>query len=93
MRVRWTPEAALELGEIEEYLRRERPELAKSTATKLYAGVQSLRQMPLRGRPGKRHGTLELLMIPLPYLIIYRVKHDVVEVVGFRHTSRDVSAH
>ena len=89
MKLRWTPKVADELEEIWQYLDRERPELAQSTIRKLYFGVLSLKRFPLRGRPGRREGTRELLYLPMPLLAIYRVHHDVVEILGFRHTSQD----
>ena len=93
MKVRWTPQAAAELEEIDAYLRRERPLLAQPTIQKLYLGVQSLRRMSGRGRAGAQPGTIELLLLPLPYVIVYRVHAGTVEILGFRHTSQDVVIH
>ncbi len=89
MKLRWTPEASDELEAIFEYLERERPEWAHRTMQTLYDGVRSLRSMPLIGRLGERPGTRELVYAPLPYIAIYRVGGEHIEILGFRHTSRD----
>lgn len=55
----------------------------------LYRGARSLRTMPLRGRQGENTGTLELVSAQMPFITIYRVKENFVEILGFRHTSQD----
>ena len=40
---------------------------------------------PNRGRAGKKEGTRELVMAPLPYIVVYTVREDVVYVVRILH--------
>jgi plasmid stabilization system protein ParE len=40
---------------------------------------------PNRGRPGKKEGTRELVMSPLPYIVIYTVRGNEVYVVRILH--------
>jgi plasmid stabilization system protein ParE len=46
---------------------------------------------PNRGRPGKNEGTRELVMSPLPYIVVYTVREDAVYVVRIllKETSRE----
>jgi toxin ParE1/3/4 len=44
-----------------------------------------LTQFPLRGRAGKRDGTRELVLSPLPYMIVYTVNEETVHVVRILH--------
>ena len=45
--------------------------------------------MPNRGRPGHRSGTRELLLSPLPYIVVYRVKDETVEILHIYHGAQD----
>ncbi len=87
--VRWSPAAVADLTEIAEYLENNQPALAASTVLKLYETVQSLRRMPHRGRVGREHGTRELILPSIPYVIVYRVLEDAVSVVRLLHTARN----
>src|SRR5262249_20272423 len=42
--------------------------LAHRTVVNIYERVRSLKTLPHRGRPGRKEGTRELVMAPLPYL-------------------------
>ena len=86
MRPRWTPEAAADL-EIADYLREHRPELTRSTARRLYDSVNSLKISPLCGRPGRMGGTRELILAPLPYIVVYRVASGAIEVLHIDHSA------
>ena len=85
MRIRWTDPAADDLEHIKRYLDEHYPHLAHATVRKLYDGVRTLKQMPMRGRMGLRSGTRELIMHPLPYIIVYRISHDAVEILHVFH--------
>ena len=41
--------------------------------------------MPFRGRLGREEGTRELVISRLPYIVIYRVKDDAVEILYIYH--------
>jgi toxin ParE1/3/4 len=54
---------------------------------KLYRAICSLADSPFRGRPGREDGTRELLFPPLPYIAVYRVKEESIEVLRFHHSA------
>ncbi len=56
---------------------------------KLYATVRELKQWPGRGRPGREEGTREIFFPPAPYVAVYRVKEQTIEVVRVYHTAQD----
>jgi toxin ParE1/3/4 len=56
---------------------------------KLYATIQSLREWPHRGRVGREEGTREILFPPLPYIAVYRVKDQSIEVLRVYHGAQD----
>jgi toxin ParE1/3/4 len=89
MRIRWTLAAADDLQQIHDYLREHEPHLARSTMIAIRDEILSLRKFPHRGRPGEVEGTRELLHARLPYIVVYRVKEDVAEVLHIWHASQD----
>jgi len=56
---------------------------------KMYAAVQSLKEWPHRGRAGREDGTRKLLFHPLPYVAIYRVTEQSIEVLRIYHGAQD----
>jgi len=85
MKVRWSPEAGDDLVRIAEYIRAQNPEAALRVARRVYRAVAALRRDPRRGREGRVEGTRELVLAPLPYLVVYRVLKDAVEIARVLH--------
>jgi toxin ParE1/3/4 len=54
----------------------------------LRAAAESLVEMPHRGRPGRWQGTRELIIPSTPYLIPYRVRGEVIEILRVFHGAR-----
>jgi toxin ParE1/3/4 len=91
MRLRWTPAAAADLEEISKYLEDRHPQYWRPTILKLYEGIRSLKQFPSRGRPGREEGTREIVFSPLPYIAVYRVSEQTIEVLRIYHGARNLS--
>ena len=89
MRIRWTPAAAADLQHISDYLKDHHPQYRQPTMRKLFAAIQSLKDWPHRGRVGREEGTREILFPPLPYVAVYRVKEQNIEVVRIYHVAQD----
>jgi addiction module RelE/StbE family toxin len=85
MRIQWTPAAAADLQNLSDYLKDHHPHYRQPTMRKVYAAIQSLREWPHRGRVGREEGTRELLFPPLPYIAVYRVKEQIIEVLRIFH--------
>lgn len=73
MELRWTEDAALDLERIADYLFEQTPEHALELMRTLYNAPAALLSFPHRGRPGEKAETRELVLSPLPYLVVYRV--------------------
>lgn len=84
MRVRWTPAAAADLESIGDYLQERHPRYRSETLRKLYETIRGLKNSPYRGRPGQ-DDTREVVFTPLPYIAVYRVKGDAIEVLRIYH--------
>lgn len=89
MRLRWTPAAAADLEHISEYLKDRHPHYRQPTMRKLYQAICSLADSPQRGRLGREDGTRELLFSPLPYVAVYRVGEQSIEVLRVYHSSQN----
>ena len=88
MRIRWTPAAVADLQNISDYLKEHHPHYRQPTMRKLYETIGSLKQWPGRGRPGPEEGTRELLFPPLPYVAVYRVNEESIEVLRIHHAAQ-----
>jgi toxin ParE1/3/4 len=89
MRIRWTPAASADLQHISNYLKDHRPHYQQPTVRKLYESIRSLKQWPHRGRAGREEGTQEILFPPLPYVAVYRIRDQTIEVLRIYHTAQE----
>ena len=55
----------------------------------IYRRISALKTAPNRGRPGYRNGTRELTLVPLPYVVVYSVKPEAVEILHIYHGAQD----
>ena len=90
MRIRWTEPAIQDLTNICDYIgKRESRAIARRAALAIYQGIGSLVQYLRRGRPGRKADTRELVFSGWPYLAVYRIREDVVEVLRILHGAQD----
>lgn len=89
MRIRWTPEAATDLQQIARHILRDNPSAARSVVRTLTEGIERLSKFPNLGRPGQVSNTRELVFASLPYIAIYRLKDEVVEILRIYHGAQD----
>jgi len=85
MELRWTEEAAADLERIADYLFEHTPEHAERLVRAVYEAPATLLMFPSRGRLGKKEGTHELVMWPLPYIVVYATRGDVIYVLRILH--------
>ena len=85
MNIRWSPTAAENLSRIFEYIRPDNPSAAERVVRIIYDSAGSLESFPYRGRVGRVDGTRELVLPSLPFVIVYRVLEDAVEIAAVIH--------
>jgi toxin ParE1/3/4 len=73
---------------LQAYLARHFPSFTESTIREIYDTIVSLRSLPHRGRIGREDGTRELVVARLPYIVVYRIKGDAVEILHIFHGAR-----
>jgi addiction module RelE/StbE family toxin len=81
-RVRWTRPALRHLREIAQYIERDNPRAARRVVTFIRQQVTALADQPAMGREGRVHGTRELVITRLPYVVAYRLAGGAVEVLA-----------
>jgi plasmid stabilization system protein ParE len=89
MRVRWTTTAADDFAQVIERIRADNPAAAHRVAQTIYKGIALLGTLPHRGRVGKAENTKELVFPPWPYVVVYEIFEDQVQVLRVRHASQD----
>lgn len=86
MRSRWTEPASRDLTQICDYLSKEDSHAtARRIAILIHERVHTLADFPELGRPGRKAGTRELIMTGLPYLPIYRLQGEAIEILRILH--------
>lgn len=89
MRIRWLSDAVDDLIEIQNYIANDNPPAAGNVAKRIKACVNSLKKHPGIGRAGRVEGTRELVVAGLPYIIPYRVKNNMIEILRVLHGSME----
>jgi len=85
MQLRWSPAAAEDFFRIIEYIRQENAPAAQRIAKTIYESAGSLKSFPNKGRTGRVEGTRELPLSPLPFVVVYRILKDIVEIANVVH--------
>ncbi len=80
-----SPAAVEDFSRIVEYIRRESPAAAQRIAKTIHESAGLLKSFPHRGRQGRMEGTRELPLPPLPFIVVYRVRGDAVEIANVIH--------
>lgn len=88
MRVRWLRKALRNLDEEATYIAIDDANAARLLVARVLDAVATLEQQPALGRPGRVPGTRELVVRKTRYIVPYRVRGDVIEILRIFHTSR-----
>ncbi len=89
MRVRWTLPRPNDLYRLVQHLHEDSPDAATNVAKILYDGCAGLGSFPFLGRKGKLPGTRELVFSKLPYIVVYEVQGEVVNLIRIYHAAQD----
>lgn len=88
MPVRWSELALADLEALRTYLAEHSERAAATIVLTIFAHIDHLKTQPHIGRPGRMPGTRELLTRPTPFIVPYRVKGEVVEILRVLHTAQ-----
>jgi toxin ParE1/3/4 len=65
------------------------PEAALNTVRTIFQRIEQLVTFPHRGRLGREEGSRELVLSPLPYIAVYRVRESTIEILQIWHGAQD----
>ncbi|PHJ58827.1 toxin Y4kP [Nostoc linckia z18] len=88
MRIKWLRRALRNLEQAHSYILKENPQAAQEVILKIQVAASQLENYPFMGRPGRVEGTRELVISSTPYIVIYRIKEESVEILRVLHTSK-----
>lgn len=88
IRIKWLKRALKDLDEEISYIAGNDPVAARVVARRIKTAVALLAIHPSIGRPGRVSGTRELVIPKTRYLIPYRARRDVIEIMRVFHGSR-----
>jgi toxin ParE1/3/4 len=76
------------LDQIHAYIAKENPAAAARVVERIVEATGRLSFMPMSARPGVVKGTRLLVVRGLPYIVVYRVRADTVELLAVLHAAR-----
>jgi addiction module RelE/StbE family toxin len=91
MKVRWLKAATRCLRVMHARIAQDNPEAAKRVMKRIRGSVKRLAAFPMSGRRGHVTGTREVVIPGLPYLVVYQVRGEHVEILRVFHTSQEPS--
>ncbi len=89
MTVRYSIAARADIQSIHNYIAQENWSIAARAIGIIEQAISRLELFPLSGRTGKVEGTRELVVPRLPYIAVYRVIADTVEIIAVFHASQN----
>jgi toxin ParE1/3/4 len=89
MEVRWSLPAAEDLERICERIERDSPDAARRVAAAIYNGCAGLADHPHLGRRSIRLSGRRELIFSLPYVAVYQVTENAIEISRVFHGAQD----
>jgi addiction module RelE/StbE family toxin len=88
MQVKWLRRALRNLEQARNYVFQDNPTAAQELILKIQNAANQLQNYPFMGKNGRVEGTKELIISNSPYILIYRIKEESVEVLRILHASK-----
>lgn len=89
MRIKWLRVAERNLDAIGEFIAEDNPEAAERTIRRIVEAIDLLRDRPALGRAGRVPGTRELVKPDTPFVVPYRIRNGILEVLRVFHGARN----
>lgn len=88
MKIYWLEKAAIDIEEAYEFILLDNPQAAGNEVNKVLAAIELLSENPGMGKAGRVAKTRELVVAGTPYIVIYRVKGNRLEILRIFHGAR-----
>jgi plasmid stabilization system protein ParE len=88
MKTRWMPLAEQDLEAAYEYVRQDNSSAASRLVARIFKAVEMLQRFPSAGHPGRVPATRELTLARTPYIVVYRLTRDEIQILSVIHGAR-----
>jgi toxin ParE1/3/4 len=85
MKIKWVRLALTDLDEAAAFISQDNPQAAKRIVRRIRTATRLLSDQPDAGRPGRVHGTRELVIADTPFILPYRVVNNTVQILRVLH--------
>jgi toxin ParE1/3/4 len=86
--VTWTKRSLIHLEAELAYYGQINSQLAKELSIIIKNSISKIQNMPGIGQAGKKIGSRELILQTFPYIIVYRVRDNILEILSIVHQKR-----
>ncbi len=84
----WTASALHDLRDAGEFIANDNPKAARDMAVRVREAVEYLLEHPNLGRSGRIRGTRELVISGTPFIIVYRIRYQSIQMLRVLHHAR-----
>src|ERR1035441_8865655 len=88
MKAIWSASSVSHLREVYDYLQGANSGAAVTVRRRILQTAKRIGRMPHSGRPGRIEGTLEAVVPRTPYIVVYQVSGQTIEILGVWHGAR-----
>ena len=88
MQIRWLLAALEDVESFYNFILEESEEAAAKQVSRIRKQVEQLAHFPERGRAGRVDGTRELVISATPFIVVYDLRGDTVNILAVVHGSR-----
>ncbi len=88
MMLRWTRGALRDMQHLHDYIADDNPAAARRVVARICEAASHLRRSPQMGKRGRVVDTRELVIAGTPYIVVYRIEGDQVQVVAVIHAAQ-----
>jgi toxin ParE1/3/4 len=88
VQVNWTLPATEQLAALHDFVSESNLKAADNQVAIILNATSGLGDFPEKGRPGRRPGTRELVVPGTPYIVAYRVRNSIIEILAIIHGAR-----
>jgi plasmid stabilization system protein ParE len=88
MKIRYKARAVRHIKAIHDYIAQNDAAAAQRVLQRIEYSINGLLILPFSGRPGVVAGTRILVVPGIPYVVIYRLRQQDVDIIAVLHTAR-----
>lgn len=89
MSIVWTNLARQDVNAIWDFMEQRNPDAAEMVDSEILRTVEGLLQFPKRGKPGRVKGTRELVVLGLPYVVVYLLEESRIVILRVLHGAQN----